>query len=122
MIQPRTMLKVIDNSGAKIVQCFHVVGSTGIRYAQIGDLIQASVKVAEPRQTVKKKDKVRAIIARQRKPFRRDDGTLISFDENAVILVNDKMEPLGGRLFGPIPRELKDRGYTKVVALAKEII
>lgn len=116
------MLKVIDNSGAKIVQCFHVVGSTGIRYAQIGDLIQASVKIAEPRQAVKKKDKVRAIIVRQRKPFRRDDGTLISFDENAVILVNDKMEPLGGRLFGPIPRELKERGYTKVVALAKEII
>jgi large subunit ribosomal protein L14 len=122
MIQPRTMLKVIDNSGAKIVQCFHVVGSTGIRYAEIGDLIQASVKIAEPRQTVKKKDKVKAIVVRQRKPFKRDDGTFISFDENAVILVNDKMEPLGGRLFGPIPRELKERGYTKVVALAKEII
>ena len=122
MIQLRTMLKVIDNSGAKIVQCFHVIGGTGIRYAEIGDLIQASVKVAEPRQTVKKKDKVRAIIVRQRKPFKRDDGTYISFDENAVIIVNDKLEPLGGRLFGPVPREIKQRGYTKVAALAKEII
>ncbi len=122
MIQPRSILKVVDNSGAKIVRCFRVLGGSYRKYAEIGDVIIASVQVAEPRREIKKKAVVRCIIVRQKKPFRRHDGTYIKFDENAVVLVNDKMEPLGGRLFGPFPQEIKNRGYDKVAALVPEFV
>jgi len=123
MIQEQTMLKIADNSGAKIIQCFRVLGGSRKRYARIGDVIVASVKVAEPRKGVKKKDKVRAVIVRQRKETRRSDGSYIRFDENAAVIIDDKKKgPIGTRIFGPIPRELKAKGYDKIVNLAKEIV
>lgn len=122
MIQPQTILKVIDNSGAKVVRCFRILGGTRKRYAQIGDVIVASVQIAEPRKEIKKKAVVKAIIARQKKPFRRKDGSYLRFDENSVILINEKKEPLGNRIFGPIPREIKERGYNKVAGLAPELV
>ncbi|KKU18761.1 MAG: 50S ribosomal protein L14 [Candidatus Azambacteria bacterium GW2011_GWB2_46_37] len=121
MIQPRTMLKVADNTGAKVIQCFKVLGGSKRRYAQIGDIIVASVKVAEPRKIVKKKDVVKAVIVRQRKPFRRADGSYIRFDDNAAVIV-DGLEPKGGRIFGPIPLELRERGYVKIISLAPEVV
>lgn len=121
MIQPRTMLNVADNTGAKLLQCFKVLGGSRRRYAQIGDIIVASVKVAEPRKMVKKKDVVRAVIVRQRRPYRRADGTYIRFDENAAVIL-DGQEPKGGRIFGPIPREIRERGYTKIISLASEVV
>lgn len=123
MIQAQTMLNVADNSGAKIVQCFKVLGGSRRRYAQIGDIIVVAVKKAEPRKIVKKHEKVRAVIVRQKRPLRRSDGSYISFDENAVVILDGKTkEPKGGRLFGPIPREIKEKGFEKIVALANEII
>lgn len=121
MIQPRTMLNVADNTGAKLLQCFKVLGGSRRRYAQIGDIIVASVKIAEPRKMVKKKDVVRAVIVRQRRAFKRADGTYIRFDENAAVILDGK-EPKGGRIFGPIPRELRERGYAKIISLASEVI
>ena len=121
MIQSGTKLKVADNTGAKIIECFKVLGGSRRRYAQIGDVIVASVKVAEPRKLVKKKDVVRAVIVRQRKEFRRVDGSYIRFDENAAVIV-DGYNPKGGRIFGPVPRELKDKGFDKVVSLASEVL
>jgi len=121
MIQAGTKLKVADNTGAKIIECFKVLGGSRRRYAQIGDVIVASVKVAEPRRSVKKKDVVRAVIVRQRKEFRRADGSYIRFDENAAVIV-DGYNPKGGRIFGPVPRELKDKGFDKVVSLAPEVL
>jgi len=122
MIQPRTMLKVADNSGAKIVQCFKVLGGTRRRYAQIGDLVIASVKVAQPRKSVAKKDVVRCLIVRQKKPYRREDGSYIRFDDNAVVLIDNKNQPRGTRIFGPIPREIKQKGFDEVASLAVEIL
>jgi len=122
MIQPKTILKVIDNSGAKIIRCFRVLGGTRKRYAEIGDIIVASVQIAEPRREVKKKAVVKAIIARQKKAFRRKDGSYIRFDENAAVLINEKKEPLGNRIFGPVPREIKERGYGKIAGLAPELV
>lgn len=123
MIQAQTMLNVADNSGAKIVQCFKVLGGSRRRYAQIGDIIVVAVKKAEPRKIVKKHEKVRAVIVRQKRPLRRSDGSYISFDENAVVILDGKTkEPKGGRLFGPIPREIREKGFEKIVALANEII
>lgn len=121
MIQPRSMLKVADNSGAKLLQVFKVLGGSRRRYAQLGDLVVASVKVAEPRKQIKKKDIVRAVIVRQRKPYRRKDGTYVRFDENAAVIV-DGVEPKGGRIFGPVARELRDRGYIKIISLASEVV
>lgn len=121
MIQAGTRLKVADNTGAKIIQCFKVLGGTRRRYAQIGDLIVASVKSAEPRKTVKKKEVVRAVIVRQRKSFRRADGTYLRFDDNAAVIV-EGFEPKGGRIFGPVPRELKEKGFEKIVSLAPEVL
>ena len=121
MIQPRTMLRVADNSGAKLLQVFKVLGGSRRRYAQLGDIIVASVKIAEPRKPVKKKDIVRAVIVRQRNTYRRKDGTYIRFDENAAVIVDNK-EPKGGRIFGPVARELRDRGFTKIISLAPEVI
>ena len=121
MIQTRTKLNVADNSGARMIQCIRVLGGTRRRYAQIGDIIVASVKEAEPRKPVKKKDVVRAVVVRQKRPYRRSDGSYICFDENAAVIL-DGMEPKGGRIFGPVPRELRDRGFTKIVTLAPEVL
>ena len=123
MIQPKTMLKVVDNSGAKVAQCFHVLGGTRKRYARLGDVIVCAVKKAEPRRPVKEHEVVRAVIVRQRQPFRRADGSYIRFDENAVVILDAKTKnPKGTRIFGPIPRELKEKNFDKIIALAKEVI
>lgn len=123
MIQPRTMLKVADNTGAKVVQCFHVLGSSGKRYAQIGDCIVGTVKEAEPRRIVKKHDVVRAVIIRQKKAFRRQDGSYVRFDDNACVILEGKTKtPKGGRISGPVPRELKEKRFDKIAALAEELV
>lgn len=117
------MLKVADNTGAKIVQCFKVLGGTRKRYAQIGDVIVVAVKEAEPRRIVKKHEVLRAVIIRQRKEFRRPDGSYIRFDDNAVVILDGKTkEPKGGRIIGPVPKEIKEKGFEKISALAEEII
>ena len=121
MVQPRTMLKVADNSGAKLLQVIKVLGGTRRRYARLGDVVVASVKIAEPRKEIKKKDVVKAVIVRQRAPFRRKDGSSIRFDENAAVVLNG-VEPKGGRIFGPIASEVRERGYAKIVSLAPEVV
>ena len=121
MIQPRTILNVADNTGAKTIRVFKVLGGTRRRYAQIGDVVVASVQEAEPRKAVKKKEIVRAVIVRQRKAYRRKDGSYIRFDDNAAVIV-DGLEPKGGRIFGPVARELKERGYVKLISLAPEVL
>ena len=122
MIQERAILKVADNSGAKIVRCFRILGGTRRRYARVGDTIVASVQVAEPRKPAKKKDIVKTVIVRQRAPMRRRDGSYVRFDENAVVLVDAKKEPLATRVFGPMPRELKEKGFEKLMTMAEEIV
>ena len=123
MIQPQTTVKITDNSGAKIGVVFKVLGGSKRRYARIGDIVVLSVKIAEPRKQVKKKDVVRGIVVRQKQPFRRKDGSYIRFDENAVVLVEkEKKEPRAGRIFGPIPREIAEAGYQKIVSLAPEVV
>ncbi len=123
MIQLRTMLKIIDNTGAKTLQCIHVSGSSGKRYAKVGEAIVGVVKVAEPRREVKKHDVVRALIVRQKKELRRPDGTYLRFDENACILLEGKTkDPKGNRIFGPIAKEVKEKGFEKVAALAEELV
>ena len=121
MIQLRTIVNVADNSGAKKVGVFKVLGGSRRRYAQIGDIVVCSVKVAEPRKAVKKKDILKAVVVRQRNPYRRKDGTVIRFDDNAVVIVDAK-EPKGGRIFGPIPREIKEKGYQTIASLAQELV
>lgn len=121
MIQAGTKLNIADNTGAKKIQCIKVIGGSRRRYAGIGDIIVASVKEAEPRKTIKKSEVVKAVIVRQRKPYRRQDGTYLRFDENAAIIIEDK-EPKGTRIFGPIPRELREKGFSKIISLAKDII
>ncbi|KKP80088.1 MAG: 50S ribosomal protein L14 [Candidatus Moranbacteria bacterium RIFOXYA12_FULL_35_19] len=121
MIQAETKLKVADNSGAKIIECFKVLGGTRRRFARIGDIVVASVKSAEPRGMVKKGEKVRAVIVRQRKELRRRDGSYIRFDENAAVILDGK-EPKGTRIFGPIAREIRDKGYSKIISLAPEVL
>jgi len=121
MIQPRTNLKVTDNTGAKIIQCFRVLGGTRRRYAQLGDIIVASVKEAEPRKQVKKGDVVKAVIVRQKKSYRRSDGTYIRFDDNAAVII-DGLEPKGGRIFGPVAREVKEKGFDRIASLAPEVL
>lgn len=121
MIQKRTMLRVADNTGAKKVQCIGVLKGTRHRYATLGDIIVVSIKEAEPRKMVKKGEVVRAVIVRQRNAKRRSDGSYIRFDDNAVVIV-DGQEPKGGRIFGPIAREVKEMGFTTLSSLAQEII
>lgn len=121
MIQERTILKAADNSGAKTIRCFRVLGGTRRRYAGLGDIIVASVQKAEPRKAVKKKDIVRAVIVRQKNAFRRKDGSYIRFSENAAVIL-DKKEPKGTRIFGPVPRELKEKGFEKIVTMASDIV
>jgi len=122
MIQTRSMLIVADNSGAKIIQCIGVPGGTRKRYAQIGDIIVGSVKKAEPRKLVKKHDIVKAVIVRQRKEFKRPDGSYIRFDDNAVVILGDGKLPKGGRVFGPIAKELKDKGFDEIAQMAVELL
>ncbi len=121
MIQAETKLKVADNTGAKVIECFKVLGGSRRRYAQIGDIIVASVKSAEPRGMVKKGDKVKAVIVRQAKELRRKDGSYIRFDENAAVILEGK-DPKGTRIFGPIAREIRDKGFNKIVSLAPEVL
>ena len=116
------MIKIADNSGAKIAQCFRILGGSGRRYGNVGDVVIAAVKVAEPRKQIKKKDKVRVLIVRSRHAVRRKDGSLVRFDENAGVVVNPKGEPIATRVFGPLPRELKERGFDKIMTMAEEIV
>ncbi len=122
MIQERSILKVADNSGAKTIRCFRILGGTRRRYARIGDVFVASVQTAEPRKAVKKKDIVKAVVVRQRKATKRPDGSYIRFDENAAVILNAKLEPNATRIFGPIPRELKEKGFEKIVTMAEDIV
>ena len=123
MIQPRSIVKIADNSGAKIGRVFKVLGSSKKRYAQIGDMVVLSVRVAEPRKAAKKNDVVYGLVVRQRNAFKRDDVSYIRFDENAVVLVEkEKKEPTAGRIFGPIPREIGEMGFQKIVSLAPEVV
>ncbi|MEK7192736.1 MAG: 50S ribosomal protein L14 [Patescibacteria group bacterium] len=122
MLQARAIVKIADNTGAKIGRIFKVLGGSKRRYAQIGDLVVLSVQVAEPRKGTKKKDVVKAVVVRQRKAFRRKDGSYVRFDENAVVIIDAKKEPVGGRIFGPIPREIAERGFQTIASLAPEIV
>jgi len=123
MIQPQTLLKVADNSGAKLLMCFQILGGTRHHYAQIGDVIVGTVKKAEPRKIVKKHEKTRAVIIRQKRAFRRADGVYIRFDDNACVILEGKTkEPKGGRIFGPVAKEIKDKGFDKIAALAEELV
>ncbi len=123
MIQPQTIVKITDNTGAKIGRVFKVLGSSKKRYASIGELVVLSVQKAEPRKGAKKKDILYAVVVRQKAPFRRKDGSYIRFDENAVVIVvKDKLEPVAGRIFGPIPREIGEIGYQKIISLAPEVV
>ena len=123
MIQPRSIVAIADNSGAKIGRIFKVLGSSKKRYAELGEIVVLSVQKAEPRKQVKKKDVLHAVVVRQRKPFRRKDGSYVRFDENAVVIVDKtKGEPIAGRIFGPIPREIAEAGFQKIASLAPEIV
>src|SRR3989304_1252259 len=118
MIKERAILDVEDNTGAKKVRCFRIWGGPRRRYARIGDVIVASVRDVEPRKLVKKKDVVHAVVVRQRQAYRREDGSYIRFDDNAVVLI-EKREPRGTRIFGPIPRELRDKGFQSIVSMSR---
>ena len=122
MIQPQTRLKVADNSGAKEIMCFRVLGGSFRRTAGVGDVIVASVKSATPGGTVKKGDVVKAVIVRTRKQYRRPDGTYIRFDDNAAVIINEQKQPKGTRIFGPVARELREKNYMKIVSLAPEVL
>ena len=123
MIQPRSLVNIADNSGAKIGRIFKVLGGSKKRYARLGDIVVLSVQVAQPRKSVKKKDILYATVVRQRAPFRRVDGSYIRFDENAVVIVDKtKHEPIAGRVFGPIPRELGEMGFQQIISLAQEVV
>jgi len=122
MIQTQTYLIVADNSGAKSVRCIRVLGGTRRRYASLGDVISASVRVALPGGTVKKGQKVKCVVVRTRKEVRRKDGSYIRFDQNAAVVINENREPIGTRIFGPVARELREKRFMKIVSLAPEVI
>jgi len=122
MIQQESNLSVADNSGARAIQCIRVLGGTRRRYASIGDIIVATVKDADTGSKVKKGDVVKAVIVRTKKEITRADGSYIRFDENAAVLVNAQKEPVGTRIFGPIARELRGHGFTKIISLAPEVL
>lgn len=122
MIQPQTILNVADNTGAKSVMCIKVLGGSKRRYARIGDVIICSVKQSSPKGTVKKKSIQRGVVVRTRKEIRREDGSYIRFDENAVVIINPEGIPKGTRVFGPIARELRNKGYQKIISLAPEVL
>lgn len=122
MIQQESRLAVCDNSGAKEILCIRVLGGTRRRYARVGDTIVASVKEATPSGTVKKKSVVRAVIVRTQSMIRRKDGSTIKFDDNAAVIIGDDKLPRATRIFGPVPRELRDKGFTKIINLAPEVL
>ena len=122
MIQAQTILKVADNSGAKEVMCIKVLGGSKRRYARVGDRIVVAVKKATPKGAVKRKSIQRAVIVRMKKNLRRKDGSYIRFDENAVVLINKEGQPIGTRVFGPVARELREKGYQKIISLAPEVL
>lgn len=122
MIQTESRLKVADNTGAKEILCIRVSGGSTRRYAQVGDIIVATVKQATPTGSVKKGDVVKAVVVRTKKEHRRPDGSVIRFDENAAVIVDDNKNPRGTRIFGPVARELRDRGFMKIVSLAPEVL
>ena len=122
MIQQQSLMKVADNTGAKELMCIRVLGGTGRRYANIGDVVVCAVKKASPGGVVKKGDVVKAVIVRSRKGLRRGDGSYIKFDENAAVIINDDKNPKGTRIFGPVARELREHVYTKILSLAPEVL
>jgi len=122
MIQQETRLKVCDNSGAKEILCIRVLGGTKRRYARVGDIIIASVKTANPTGVVKRKSVIKAVIVRTRDQIQRKDGSTIVFDDNAAVVIGDDKNPKGTRVFGPVPRELRDLGYAKIISLAPEVL
>lgn len=123
MIQQESRLLATDNSGARQLLCIRVLGGSGRRYARVGDVIVASVKTANPVGAVKRKSIVRAVIVRTRQPLRRADGSSIAFDDNAaVVLAEDNKTPRGTRIFGPVPRELREKGYSRIISLAPEVL
>ena len=123
MLQDRSIVKIADNSGGKIGRIFKVLGGSKKRYARLGDVVVISIQTAEPRKSVKKKEVVKALVVRTRDAVRRKDGSYIRFDENAVVLVDpEKLEPKAGRIFGPIPREIGEIGYQKIISLAPEVV
>jgi large subunit ribosomal protein L14 len=122
MIQQETRLTVCDNSGAKEILCIRVLGGSRRRYAGVGDVIVATVKAAAPNGTVKKKSVVKAVVVRTRNQIRRIDGSTIKFDDNAAVIIGDDKNPRATRIFGPVPRELRDQGYSKIISLAPEVL
>ncbi len=122
MIQQQSMLNVTDNSGAKKILCIRVLGGTRRRYARVGDIIVASVKDANPTGQVKKKSVVKAVVVRTRDQIKRKDGSTIAFDDNAAVIIADDKNPRATRVFGPVPRELRDLGYAKIISLAPEVL
>lgn len=122
MIQHRSMLEVADNSGAKKAQCIKVLGGSQRRYARVGDIIVVSIKEAMPQSNVKKGSVTKAVVVRTKKETKRDDGSYIRFDQNAVVLINAQGEPIGTRIFGPVARELRWKAYTKIISLAPEVL
>ncbi len=122
MIQTQTRLRVADNTGAKEIMCIKVLGGSKRRYARIGDILVASVKVATPNGTVKKKEVVRAVVVRTKREITRKDGSNIRFDENAAVIIDASNQPRGTRIFGPVTRELRERGFMKIVSLAPEVL
>jgi large subunit ribosomal protein L14 len=122
MIQQESRLLVTDNSGAKEILCIRVLGGSGRRYANVGDIIVATVKDAAPNGTVRKKTIVRAVVVRTRNQIRRGDGSTIKFDDNAAVIIDENKQPRGTRIFGPVPRELRDQGYARIISLAPEVL
>jgi large subunit ribosomal protein L14 len=122
MIQQYTRLRAADNTGAREIMCINVLGGTKRRYARVGDVIVGSVKKAIPGAATKKGDVVRAVVVRTAQPFRRPDGSYIRFDENAAVILTDKNNPRGTRIFGPVARELRDKDFTKIISLAPEVL
>jgi large subunit ribosomal protein L14 len=123
MIQPRSIVNIADNSGAKIGRIFKVLGASHKRYAELGEVVVLSVQKAEPRKAIKKKDVLHAVVVRQKKPSRRADGSYVRFDENAVVIIEKgKKEPVAGRVFGPIPREVQEAGFKTIASRAPEIV
>ncbi len=122
MIQSNTRVKVADNTGARQLMCINVLGGTGKRYARVGDVIVVSVKRATPGAVVKQGEVVRAVIVRCSQPYRRPDGSYIRFDENAAVILTDKNNPKGTRIFGPVARELREKNFTKIISLAPEVL
>lgn len=122
MIQMQSRLRVADNTGAREIMCINVLGGTRRKYARVGDIIVASVKKAIPNAVTKKGDVIRAVVIRTTQPYRRPDGSYIRFDENAAVILTDKNNPRGTRIFGPVARELRDKNYTKIISLAPEVL